>query len=100
TNCMQYIMIADVQALTDNYDNPKKVYESVMQVALDYLAVGIDPLESTIFIQSMVPELAELTQYYLNLVTVSRLERNPTVKTEIKQKGFNESIPAGFLVYP
>lgn len=98
--CKQFIMIADAQALTDNYENPAKVRENVFQVALDYLAVGIDPTKSTIFIQSMLPELTELTYYYLNLVTVSRLERNPTVKTEIKQKGFHESIPAGFLIYP
>ncbi len=99
-SCKQYVMIADAQALTDNYENPQKVSENVFQVMLDYLAVGIDPQKTTIFIQSMIPEFAELTQYYLNLVTVSRLERNPTVKTEIKQKGFGESIPAGFLVYP
>ncbi|MGE0206280.1 MAG: tryptophan--tRNA ligase [Candidatus Babeliales bacterium] len=98
--CKQYIMIADVQALTDNFDNPSKVHENVIQVALDYLAVGIDPKKSTIFIQSMIRELFELTVYYLNLVTVSRLKRNPTVKTEIKQKGFGENVPAGFLMYP
>ncbi len=98
--CKQFVMIADAQALTDNYENPSKVRENVFQVVLDYLAVGIDPKKTTIFIQSMLPELTELTYYYLNLVTVSRLERNPTVKTEIKQKGFNESIPAGFLIYP
>jgi tryptophanyl-tRNA synthetase len=98
--CTQFVMIADAQALTDNYENPKKVSENIYQVALDYLAVGIDPKKTVIFIQSMVPELAELTFYYLNLVTVSRLERNPTVKTEIKQKGFGETIPAGFLIYP
>ena len=96
----QYVMIADTQALTDNYDNPQKVFDNVFQVILDYLAVGIDPEKTTIFIQSMIPELTELTLYYLNLVTVSRLERNPTVKTEIKQKAFGESIPAGFLIYP
>lgn len=96
----QFVMIADAQALTDNYDNPQKVRDNVLQVALDYLAVGIDPKKTTIFIQSLIPELCELTMYYLNLVTVSRLLRNPTVKTEIKQKGMEESIPAGFLMYP
>src|SRR6185437_6760779 len=97
---LQYIMIADVQALTDNYNNPKKVRDAVCQVALDYLSVGIDPKKSTIFIQSMIPQIAELTIFYLNLVTVSRLRRNPTVKNEIAQKGFGESIPAGFFMYP
>lgn len=96
----QYIVIADAQALTDNAENPEKVRKNILEVALDYLAVGIDPKFSTIFIQSMVPELAELTMYYLNLVTVARLQRNPTVKDEIKQKSFGESIPAGFLTYP
>ncbi|MEX0940050.1 MAG: tryptophan--tRNA ligase [Candidatus Babeliales bacterium] len=96
----QYVMIADVQALTDNYENPQKIRQNVLEVALDYLAVGIDPEKSTIFIQSMIPELFELTVYYLNLVTISRLKRNPTVKTEIKQKGYGESIPAGFFMYP
>jgi tryptophanyl-tRNA synthetase len=96
----QYIMIADVQALTDNYDNPKKVHDNVMQVTLDYLACGVDPKLSTIFIQSCIPQLPELFQYFLNLVTINRLRRNPTVKTEIQQKGFEEHIPAGFLVYP
>lgn len=96
----QYVMLADIQALTDNYDNPQKVRDNVLEVALDYLAVGIDPEKTTIFIQSMIPEIAELTVFYLNLVTVSRLSRNPTVKTEIQQKGFGESIPAGFFVYP
>jgi tryptophanyl-tRNA synthetase len=96
----QYIMIADVQALTDNFENPEKVRNSVFEVCLDYLAVGIDPKKSTIFIQSLIPQIAELTVFYLNLVTVSRLERNPTVKAEIKQKGFGHSIPAGFLMYP
>jgi len=96
----QYIMIADVQALTDNYEHPQKVHDNVLQVALDYLAVGIDPQESTIFIQSMIPEIAELTIFYLNLVTLNRLKRNPTVKTEIQNKQFGESIPAGFLMYP
>ena len=96
----QYIMIADAQALTDNYATPEKVRDNVLQVALDYLAVGINPTKTTIFIQSLIPELAELTMYYSNLVTVSRLQRNPTVKEEIKQKEFGESIPAGFLMYP
>lgn len=96
----QYVMVADVQALTDNYDNPEKVHENVFQVMLDYLAVGLDPKKTTIFLQSQIPQIAELTVFYLNLVTVNRLKRNPTVKTEIQQKGFGESIPAGFFVYP
>jgi tryptophanyl-tRNA synthetase len=96
----QFIVIADAQALTDNAENPEKVRENVLEVALDYLAVGIDPKTTTIFIQSLVPELAELTMYYLNLVTVSRLQGNPTIKDEIKQRGFGASIPAGFLIYP
>ncbi len=96
----QFVMIADAQALTDNYENPQKVRENVLQVALDYLAVGIDPKKTTIFIQSMIPQIAELTMYYMNLVTVARVGRNPTVKTEIKQKGFGESVPVGFFVYP
>lgn len=96
----QYVMIADIQALTDNFENPEKVRENVLQVALDYLAVGIDPSETTIFIQSMIPEIAELTVLYLNLVTVNRLKRNPTVKNEIQQKGFGESLTVGFLAYP
>jgi tryptophanyl-tRNA synthetase len=96
----QYILLADMQALTDNYDNPQKVRNNILQVALDYLAVGIDPNKSTIFIQSMIPQIAELAIIYLNLVSVNRLKRNPTVKTEIKQKGFGESVPAGFLIYP
>lgn len=95
-----YIMIADQQALTDNAQNPEKVQESILEVALDYLAVGLDPSKSTIFIQSQIPQLPELTVYYLNLVTVARLERNPTVKSEIKEKGFEKSLPTGFLVYP
>lgn len=95
-----YIMIADQQALTDNTRNPEKIRNSLIEVALDYLAVGIDPQKSTIFVQSQIPELNELTMHYLNLVTVSRLERNPTVKNEIKEKNFNMSIPAGFLIYP
>ncbi|WP_157061270.1 tryptophan--tRNA ligase [Liquorilactobacillus aquaticus] len=95
-----YIMIADQQALTDNARDPEKIRNSLIQVALDYLAVGIDPEKSTIFVQSQIPALTELTSYYLNLVTVSRLERNPTVKAEIQQKNFERSIPAGFFVYP
>ena len=96
----QYVMVADIQALTDNASNPQKVRDNVLEVAMDYLAVGIDPVKTTIFIQSMIPEIAELTMFYLNLVTVNRLKRNPTVKTEIQQKEFGESIPAGFLIYP
>lgn len=96
----QFVMLADVQALTDNYEHPEKVRENVFQVTLDYLSVGIDPAKTTIFIQSMIPEIAELTIFYLNLVTVARLQRNPTVKTEIQQKGFGASIPAGFFMYP
>ena len=96
----QFVMLADAQALTDNMDDIGKVHRNVLDVALDYLAVGIDPAVSTIFIQSQVPELAELAFYYLNLVTVARLERNPTVKEEIRQRGFERDIPAGFLAYP
>lgn len=96
----QFVMIADIQALTDNFETPNKITESVYEVALDYLAVGIDPNKSTIFIQSQIPELAELTTYFLNLVTLSRLERNPTVKAEIQQKNYDLSIPAGFFCYP
>lgn len=95
-----FIMIADQQALTDNARNPEKIRNSLTEVALDYLAVGIDPSKSTIFVQSQIPELNELTMHYLNLVTLSRLERNPTVKAEIQQKNFENSIPAGFLIYP
>lgn len=95
-----FIMIADQQALTDNAKNPQKVLDSVKEVALDYLAIGLDPKISTFFIQSQIPQLPELTVYYLNLVTLARLERNPTVKSEIKEKEFGQSIPAGFLVYP
>ena len=95
-----FIMIADQQALTDNARDPEKIRKSLIKVALDYLAVGIDPTKSTIFVQSQIPALAELNLYYLNLVTVSRLERNPTVKAEIKQKNFERSIPAGFFTYP
>lgn len=94
------IMIADAQALTDNAEHPEKVRQNIMQVALDYLACGIDPEKSTIFIQSMVPQLTELSFYYQNLVTVSRLQRNPTVKTEIQMRNFETSIPVGFFCYP
>lgn len=97
---LQFVMIADVQALTDNYDNPQKVRDNVLQVVLDYLAVGIDPKKTTVFIQSMIPEIAELTIFYLNLVTLARLQRNPTVKAEMHQKGMEGRIPVGFLVYP
>ena len=95
-----YIMIADTQALTDNARNPEKIRNSLIQVALDYLAVGIDPTKSTVYVQSQIPALFELTSYYMDLVSVARLERNPTVKTEIKQKDFKDSIPVGFLNYP
>ena len=95
-----YIMIADAQALTDNFDNPDKVRAHITEVALDYLACGLDPEKVTIFVQSHVEQLTELTFYYMNLVTLSRLERNPTVKTEMKQKNFETSIPMGFLTYP
>ena len=95
-----YIMIADAQALTDNAEHPEKVRQNIMNVALDYLACGIDPEKCHIFIQSMVPELTELTFYYMNLVTVSRVQRNPTVKAEIKQRNFEASIPVGFFCYP
>ncbi len=95
-----YFMIADAQALTDNAENPEKVRQNVLQVALDYLAAGIDPAKSTIFIQSLIPQLFELTTYYMDLVTVSRVQRNPTVKNEIQQKGFGSSVPLGFFCYP
>ena len=95
-----YIMIADAQALTDNADNPEKVRQNIVEVALDYLSCGLDPAKSTIFIQSMVPELTELTFYYMNLVTVSRVQRNPTVKAEIQMRNFEASIPVGFFCYP
>jgi len=95
-----YLMIADSQALTDNFDNPKKVRDNVLEVALFYLACGIDPNKTTILIQSQIPALTELTFYYMNLVTVSRLYRNPTVKQELNLRGFEESIPSGFLNYP
>jgi len=96
----QYVLVADVQALTDNFENPGKVRKNILELAYDYLAVGIDPNTSTIFIQSMIPEIADLTVFYLNLVTVARLERNPTVKDEIRQKGFGSNVTAGFLCYP
>jgi len=95
-----FFMIADAQALTDNFDHPQKVRDNIMEVALDYLACGIDPAKSTIFVQSHVSELTEMTFYYMNLVTLARLERNPTVKAEIQLRGFNHSIPMGFLTYP
>ena len=95
-----YVFIADTQALTDNFNNPKKVRDSVIEVALDYLSVGLDPNKVTIFVQSMIRALPELTMYYMNLVTLARLERNPTVKSELKQKDFGSSIPVGFLNYP
>ena len=95
-----YIMIADAQALTDNAEHPEKVRDNIIQVALDYLSCGLDPEKSTIFIQSMVPELTELSFYYMNLVTVSRLQRNPTVKSEIQMRNFEASIPVGFFCYP
>ena len=95
-----YVMIADAQGLTDNFDNPRKIKDNIIEVALDYLSVGIDPKKVNLFIQSQVPALAELSFYYMNLVTVSRLQRNPTVKSEIKQKNFETSIPVGFFCYP
>ena len=95
-----YIMIADAQALTDNAEHPEKVRKNLLNVALDYLACGLDPEKCTLFIQSMVPELTELTFYYMNLVTVSRVQRNPTVKSEIQQRNFEASVPVGFFCYP
>ena len=95
-----FIFTADAQALTDNIENPEKVRQNVIEVALDYMAVGLDPMKSTIFIQSQIPELCELTFYYMDLVTVSRLQRNPTVKTEIQMRNFETSIPVGFFTYP
>lgn len=95
-----YIMIADAQALTDNAEKPQKVRDNIIEVALDYLACGLDPNKSTILIQSMIPELTELTFYYMNLVTVARAQRNPTVKSEIKMRNFENNIPVGFLAYP
>jgi len=96
----QYILIADVQALTDNYENPVKVADSVRELVLDYIAVGIDPSKSTIVLQSQIPAIAELTIFYLNMVSLNRVLRNPTVKAEIEQKGFGDSVPAGFAMYP
>ena len=95
-----FVMIADAQALTDNADNPEKVRQNIIEVALDYLACGLDPEKVTLFIQSQIPELCELSFYYMNLVTVSRLQRNPTVKSEIKMRNFEASIPVGFFTYP
>ncbi len=95
-----FIMIADAQALTDNFENPEKIRRAIIEVALDYLSVGLGPKVSTLFIQSLIPELTELTFYYMNLVTVSRLQRNPTVKSEIQMRNFEASIPVGFLCYP
>jgi len=95
-----YIMIADAQALTDNFDNPEKIRQNIIEVALDYLSVGLDPAKSTLFIQSQIQELTELTFYYMNLVTVARVQRNPTVKAEIQQRNFEASIPVGFFCYP
>ena len=95
-----FIMIADAQALTDNADNPEKVRQNIIEVALDYMACGLDPEKSTLFIQSQIPELCELSFYYMNLVTVSRLQRNPTVKAEIQMRNFEASIPVGFFTYP
>ncbi|MBI5345943.1 MAG: tryptophan--tRNA ligase [Chlamydiae bacterium] len=96
----QFIMLADMQALTDHASEPDRIVKSILEVALDYLAVGIDPKKSTIFIQSLIPALSELTMYYLNLITWNRLKHNPTVKAEIVQKGFGENVPAGFMIYP
>lgn len=96
----QYVMLADVQALTDNFENPKKITESTYEVTQDLLSSGIDPNQTTLLIQSQIPEIAELTVYFMNLVTLARLERNPTVKTEIQQKGYDDSIPVGFFCYP
>ncbi len=95
-----FIMVADVQALTDNFEHPQKLGENIREVVLDYLSVGIDPEISTIFIQSQVPQIAELTVFFMNLVTLARLERNPTVKDEMKQKGYGANVPLGFLAYP
>ena len=95
-----FIMIADAQALTDNFDDPEKIRKSILNVALDYLSIGLNPEKSNIFIQSHIPELTELTFYYMNLVTVARLQRNPTVKAEIQMRNFEQSIPVGFMCYP
>ena len=99
-SCDQFVMLADTQALTDNAENPGKVRKSILQVAMDYLSVGIDPKKTTILIQSAIPELAELNLYFLNLVTLARLQRNPTIKDEMKQKGYGTNVPVGFLTYP
>lgn len=96
----QYVFMADLQALTDNAHNPEKIRDSIKEVALDYLSVGLDPNKTTIFIQSQIPELSELNMYYLNLVTLARLKRNPTIKNEINERGFGDAIPVGFLTYP
>ncbi|MFA5250412.1 MAG: tryptophan--tRNA ligase, partial [Parachlamydiales bacterium] len=96
----QFVILADVQGLTDNVEQSKKVRRGVLQVALDYLAVGIDPEKSVIFVQSMIPQISDLTIYFLNLVTWNRLKHNPTVKAEIKQKNFGENVSAGFMIYP
>lgn len=99
-SCDQFVMLADTQALTDNADNPEKVRKAILQVAIDYLSIGIDPKKTTILIQSAIPELAELNLYFLNLVTLARLQRNPTIKDEMKQKGYGANVPVGFLTYP
>jgi tryptophanyl-tRNA synthetase len=99
-SCEQFVMLADTQALTDNAENPGKVRKSILQVAMDYLSVGIDPKKTTILIQSAIPELAELNLYFLNLVTLARLQRNPTIKNEMKQKEYRANVPVGFLTYP
>ena len=96
----QYILVADLQALTDHFEHPEKVTQNIVEITKDYLSVGIDPDQTTIFIQSQIPEIAALTVYYLNLVTLGRLSRNPTVKSEMQQKGYNESVPVGFFCYP
>jgi len=98
--CKQFVMIADMQALTDHASNPDLIKNSILEVAFDYLAVGIDPRKTTIFLQSLIPQISELTMFYLNLVTWNRLKHNPTVKQEIKQKNFQDSVPAGFMIYP
>ncbi|NGX34351.1 MAG: Tryptophan--tRNA ligase 2 [Candidatus Anoxychlamydiales bacterium] len=98
--CTQFVMIADMQALTDHASEPELIKKNILEVAFDYLAVGIDPKKTTIFLQSLIPEISELTMYYLNLVTWNRLKHNPTVKQEIKQKNFQDSVPAGFMIYP
>jgi tryptophanyl-tRNA synthetase len=99
-SCEQYIMVADAQALTDYAENPQKIVDNVLEIVADYIAVGVDPELSTIFIQSQIPALAELTMYYMNLVSISRVERNPTVKAEIAQRSFEDSVPTGFVCYP